>query len=293
MAAHCRLTLGRLLSFGETSCLLKFTPCIRNNRVNQHGVCRFCSSSESRPWQLMSGVCVERYPVISQALNTVEKEFKELCDQEEFEASVLSNHEIQVRKDRDRMKKRQEGEIEEDDAGDDREVMTALDKEDLATEKLKQFQPSPRETKADQESDLKSINRKLDDKLVLLVKEKIGDRALWVLPQGYRERGESMREAAERVLNSCSEENTMKVKFWGNAPVGVYKYKYPKDVQDKLGAQGAKVFFFKATLMKGDFKHRPNGAISDYKWLTREELDSHLMTGYSDALKRFILPVSW
>lgn len=47
---------------------------------------------------------------------------------------------------RDRMKKRQEGEIEEDDAGDDREVMTALDKEDLATEKLKQFQPSPRET---------------------------------------------------------------------------------------------------------------------------------------------------
>lgn len=50
-----------------------------------------------------------------------------------------------------------------------------------------------------------------------------------------------MTQAAERVLNSCSEENTMKVKFWGNAPVGVYKYKYPKDVQDKLGAQGAKV----------------------------------------------------
>lgn len=48
-------------------------------------------------------------------------------------------------------------------------------------------------------------------------------------------------QAAERVLNACTIENRMKVKFVGNAPVGVYKYKYPEDIQHKIGAQGAKV----------------------------------------------------
>lgn len=48
----------------------------------------------------MSGVCVERYPVISQTHNSIEEEFKEMCNMVEFESSVLSDHEIQVRKDR-------------------------------------------------------------------------------------------------------------------------------------------------------------------------------------------------
>lgn len=48
----------------------------------------------------MSGVCVERYPVISQTHNSIEEEFQEMCNMVEFESSVLSDHEIQVRKDR-------------------------------------------------------------------------------------------------------------------------------------------------------------------------------------------------
>lgn len=52
------------------------------------------------------------------------------------------------------------------------------------------------------------------------------------------------------------------------------------------------IFFFKAKLMQGDFMQRPDVGISDYKWVTREELDSHLIKGYSDTIKSFILPVS-
>lgn len=43
---------------------------------------------------------MERYPVISQQLNSIEKDFKDVCDAMEVETSVLSEHEIQVIKDR-------------------------------------------------------------------------------------------------------------------------------------------------------------------------------------------------
>lgn len=51
------------------------------------------------------------------------------------------------------MKKRKEGELEEE-AGDDGEVMTALDLEDIALEKLKQFQAAPRETSMEDQVNL-------------------------------------------------------------------------------------------------------------------------------------------
>lgn len=231
--------------------------------------------------------------MISQQLNSIEKDFKDVCDAIELETSVLSEHEVQVIKDRERLKMRQSGELDEDLADDESDVITALDVEDLATEMFNQFQAAPRETEADEKNDNKSLNRKLDDKLILLVKEKLGDDLVWMLPQGYRESGESMKEVAERVLKLCSEEDSIKVKMLGNAPVGVYKYKYPKAVQKELGVQGAKVFFFKAKLLQGEFKMRSDSSIKDFRWLTREELDSHLLKGYSDCVKKFIFPVSW
>ena len=44
----------------------------------------------------MSAVCLERYPIISNELDEVQKRYQEMVDQEESERSYLSEHEIQV-----------------------------------------------------------------------------------------------------------------------------------------------------------------------------------------------------
>lgn len=47
---------------------------------------------------------------------------------------------------------------------------------------------------ADGSNDVKSLNRKLDKHLVLLTKQKIGNKTHYLLPQGTREEGETMRQ---------------------------------------------------------------------------------------------------
>lgn len=48
------------------------------------------------------------------------------------------------------------------------------------------------------------MHRKLDSNLVLLVKEKLGDQDVWMLPQAEWQPGETLRGTAERTLATLS-----------------------------------------------------------------------------------------
>ena len=49
-------------------------------------------------------------------------------------------------------------------------------------------------SEADSTNDLTSVSRKLDQKLVLLVKQKLGETEHWMMPQRPRKEGETMRQ---------------------------------------------------------------------------------------------------
>ena len=65
-----------------------------------------------------------------------------------------------------------------------------------------QFQPAQRQTPADLNDDKKSMQRKLDRVLYLLVKKARQDH-VWQMPQGGLEEGESLAQVALLQLLCC------------------------------------------------------------------------------------------
>ena len=96
----------------------------------------------------------------------------------------------------------------------------------------------------------------------------------------------------------------MHTKFLGNSPAGYYSYRYPKAISEqRSGALGARIFFFKANLdpnyyshpaLKGTFGERilaPSDSTNvEYSWATRPELAKQLPAKYWSSLERFIYP---
>lgn len=120
-----------------------------------------------------------------------------------------------------------------------------------------------RTTAADQINDVKSTDRKLENTLVLLTEQQIGTKQHFILPQGKRNEGETLRQTAERVLKtSCG--NSLNVHFWGNAPIAFYKYNYPTEQNESIGA---KIFFFRAIYNSGNVDQK----LCKFEWLDKDE----------------------
>lgn len=69
---------------------------------------------------------------------------------------------------------------------------TTQDFIDASLDELNKFVFAKRTT--DQENNLKSLKRKLDKHLVLVVNQKIGDKKFYLLPQDKRQDGETLRQ---------------------------------------------------------------------------------------------------
>lgn len=237
------------------------------------------TDDHSKKWHLFSAVCLERLPQISANLNEIENKYLNFMNQLEIENSLLSDHELRFQEDKKiAAKKHDDSDLKEETA---RKTTTEI--EDLWEIEYNSFTPAPRITEADKSNDLKSLERCLDGKLILLVKQKLGTQETWVMPQGRHQPGESMRQTAERILHQyCGEK--MKSLFLGNAPCGYHKYKYPRDAD----VFGAKVFFFKAFHQDGNVSEICPEII-DYSWVTKKELPQYLSPVYLESVNKFII----
>jgi ADP-ribose pyrophosphatase YjhB (NUDIX family) len=97
----------------------------------------------------------------------------------------------------------------------------------VTTEFLDAFYDGETVTPDDQNNNLKSTNRKLDQTLFLLVKHKNGE---WEFPTGDCFAEESLREAAERSVADMFEQN-LQVYFTGIAPLAHHQ---SQDNEDKV-----------------------------------------------------------
>ncbi|NXN91846.1 RM46 protein, partial [Rhinopomastus cyanomelas] len=242
------------------------------------------SAAAPRPWRLFGAVCLLRLPCITQALEKEEEEMAALTGQIELEKSCYSDHEMRKLNEEEQLRRRRESGYDEDEALG-KTVIMAQDLEEKWEQKLLKFKAAPRITDADKNNNRTSLNRKLDSNLMLLVKQKIGNQELWLLPQAEWQPGETMRSTAERAVATFLGGH-IQAKILGNAPHGIYKYKFPRAVRTEDNV-GAKVFFFKAFLQSSDLSQAQ--LKEDYLWVTKGELGDYLKSEYLKKVNRFLL----
>ncbi|XP_067646855.1 large ribosomal subunit protein mL46 isoform X2 [Eurosta solidaginis] len=234
-------------------------------------------------WDLYASVLVERLPVVSKSLNSLERKFQEQLWRMEFENSLKSNHELKHDQDIIQNELIKAGKIEVD-LDDNVTKQTAQDLKDAYTEELKSSRFASRSTADDAANKTTSTDRCLEDSLYLVIEEVLNKNTHRLLPQGPRLDGETMRQAAERVLREkCGTQ--LKVHFYGNAPCGFFKYKYPAGMREN--GIGAKVFFYRAALLDGAVDQT---VVKNYEWLTKPALEEKLeYIDYNKCIQKFLL----
>lgn len=242
-------------------------------------------STKQIKWDIMAGICLQRKPVITKSLTDIEVNYQNILREIEYEKSLKSDHELRHLQDLKRMEKLKKGTSADLDDLDQVSNQTAQDYLDKNKEELSKFNFADRVTEADKNNDNKSLDRKLEDNLIFIIKQRLGNEDFWILPQGLWADGETLRKTAERILKeSCGDK--MECRFYGNAPCGFYKFKYPKEKREQSGIEGAKIFFFKATLLKGNVEKKDTW--TDYEWATVQELQTKIIQPYMKNVKLFL-----
>jgi large subunit ribosomal protein L46 len=132
-------------------------------------------------------------------------------------------------------------------------------------------------TKADREDNRRSLRRKLDANLYLLVKKNRQDHT-WQFPQipmplDLSNEKKQLRQIATDGL-TLSTGNNAHIYMVGNAPAGFYSYPFPSATQKSLDTFGAKVFFYRGYYIKGDINLPAR--YTDHAWVTKEELKDYI-----------------
>ncbi|KAJ1677947.1 hypothetical protein EV182_005107 [Spiromyces aspiralis] len=136
---------------------------------------------------------------------------------------------------------------------------------------------NPRETEADRKGDLRSLERKLERTLYLIVKDA---SQKWRLVEGELKENEVLRGAAERKLSESMGTN-MDIWFVGNGPIGVHTS--PKNKASvKMGR--ARVFYMKAHIFSGQVRPQSKDT-TDFAWVTKDEMEKIVEPEYWTDIK--------
>ncbi|EMC98889.1 hypothetical protein BAUCODRAFT_120182 [Baudoinia panamericana UAMH 10762] len=161
--------------------------------------------------------------------------------------------------------------------------------------------PMPRITEADRTNDQRSLSRKLDRSLYLLIKNKEGQ---WRFPEDRIYGRENLHQAAERILvQSCG----INMNTWivGNHPVGHHAARFESPILSKISPNrlvstsnheleqeeyGEKVFFMKGRIMAGqaDIKSNEYGD-SEFRWLAKEEVKEVVQPDYWWSVRNMLV----
>ncbi|ROT40498.1 hypothetical protein SODALDRAFT_338275 [Sodiomyces alkalinus F11] len=145
--------------------------------------------------------------------------------------------------------------------------------------------PQDRVSEADKTGDVRRLDRAMDRTLYLVVKGKDGN---WAFLSSSVATDENLHETAKRVLDQGAGVN-MNTWIVGRVPVAHHVVRPVFNEDGTLESRGEKTFYLKGRIMAGqaNLEGNPFG-YTDFKWLTREELQSVLEPRYFHSVRNMM-----
>ncbi|SJX65556.1 related to MRPL17-mitochondrial ribosomal protein, large subunit [Sporisorium reilianum f. sp. reilianum] len=154
-----------------------------------------------------------------------------------------------------------------------------------STEGDAENRPLPRTTQADASNDVRSLERKLDRTLYLVVKQKSAKgAAAWRFPAKALTniKRENLHDVAPASVTDILG-NKMDIWMVSNLPVGLYK---------PASAAAEKTYFLRAHVLAGnaELTQAKGNDVEEFQWLTKEEIEKLMESSYWSNVEDLLDP---
>jgi len=162
-----------------------------------------------------------------------------------------------------------------DDDEDEVEFELNLSKDSLGADRVDDgFRPEPRITHEDETHDTRSVRRRLQRRLHLIVQvmDHVGPKGelVWRYPFGERREDEEMYAAAKRhLLEQCGPE--LDIYMLTRLPAGYTCVEYPDAMKKETGKFGEMTFFYRGQRITEHVDIQTKDIV-DYAWISNDEL---------------------
>jgi len=238
-------------------------------------------------WRLVVAVCVTRHPLLCQELHPIEQKFSQQITELEQRESVQSDFELRVMEDEAR--KVLGDTVDLGVREEETQLKSALENLDQWSKEEEKFRSK---LNFSDSIPAGALGAEPTRQVVLVTKTQLGDDDLWMLPQDAWQPGETLRETSERIVEEQCDP-ALRIRILGNAPVGFFKYKYPKKVrqENEEGFIGVKMFFYRG-YVGGNYRRSLKllrDSNQEELWLSHDQLDEKLSPRYCNAVKQFLI----
>jgi large subunit ribosomal protein L46 len=210
-------------------------------------------------WKINCGLIIERLPVVFPDMAPWEKDWEDLRD---YLDSFGKDYPKEL------------------NLGERLPMGTFLTDEDLFAQLPEGYKPAPRVTEADENGYVKTLKRRLMERVYLLVQK--DER--WSFPVVALNEGETFMDASKRaVVDTVGEK--MDIYYVSNCPLAVDMIVLTEEERAKVGVYGTKTFFMK--VQHDEFDATLGKEYEDYAWLTRGEITDRMKEQDGDHASRF------
>mmetsp|Transcript_24868 Transcript_24868/g.34756 ORF Transcript_24868/g.34756 Transcript_24868/m.34756 type:complete len:365 (-) Transcript_24868:219-1313(-) len=216
-----------------------------------------------KEWTLRVGVVLERLPVVTPDIPQWEEDY------------------LDLRQLLDTYGKAYPKELGMDYYPEPGEVLTRKDMLEMLPEG---FTPASRITEADRSGDVKTLDRRLNTRVYLTIKQKFQDKSRWTLPTVTVEEDETLLLAAQRAVRLVAGEK-FELYCPSNCPMAMDMYVPPNPPQD--GSFGIKTFYMRVQYDEGEVDESEQNMYQDYAWLDRSEMVERVLSERGVSTSKF------